>query len=373
MGNKPNVLIIATGGTIASEISEGGGLSPKLGAQQLADLLIDSANRKSIEIELLQLMNKDSTNVDPKDWEKMIKAINENIQKYDGIVVLHGTDTLAYSASALSFIFRSGKPIVLTGSMHPAKDKGSDARDNFNLALRVAAGIIPTSGGVLIAFGGDILPGNNATKINTEDDKAFGLKSNNTDLGLISIVHSRLGGTNYPSQLPEEEKALLRSHEESLIETNTLLEKNFDEKVLAIHLTPGLNPDALLSLSEKFDGIILEAFGSGGIPDYLFDAISKISKKIPLVLVTQVNKGAVDLDEYEVGKKAKEAGVIDGRCMTTEAANTKLMYILARTKDLDIIRKFMETNISGELDNSSRSKDKETKQTLVLQKLPSIA
>lgn len=355
MENRAKVLVIATGGTIASAISEKGALSPQLGVEELKNMLLDSKNRSSIDITLLQLMNKDSTNINPDDWDKIINALKSNLDKYDGFIVLHGTDTMAYSASAVSFALKTEKPIVFTGSMLPANKEGSDAKGNFNLALREAAGNGLGAGGVLIAFDGEVIPGNNATKIDTLDFKAFGLKSSKVDLGLVSIVHETF----------RTESALLR-------DSYPLLEKNFDEKVISIHLTPGISPEMLMNISKNADGIVLEAFGSGGLPDNLLGAVSEISKEKPVVMVTQVSKGEVNLDEYDVGKNAKAAGVIDGQNMTIEAASTKLMWALARTRAPSEIRRIMYTNISGELDQSSAVRAR-AKETQPLQKLHSLA
>lgn len=332
---KPRILIIGTGGTIASVASsENGSLTPEIGVEKLKESLINQRNNESLEIELIQLMNKDSTNVGPSDWDKLISTINENINKYDGIVVLHGTDTMAYSSSALSFVFRNiSKPIVFTGSMLSAEEKNSDAPKNFNDALYVAShGDIYK--GVLVVFGGKVIPGNIATKIDTDDFEAFGTKVH-TDLGIVGLYD------------------ILRMEQGQEIYVEPIRKQNFDPNVLVIHLTPpGPSDETLKAIAGAVDGLVLEVFGSGGLPDSMLGTVSEIASKIPVVLVTQVPNGEIDLSKYKVGEDAKKTGIIDGGSLTLEAAVAKLEYILPRTKDLGQIKNFMLMNVCGEFQST---------------------
>ncbi|MEM3416369.1 MAG: asparaginase [Candidatus Micrarchaeaceae archaeon] len=338
MGNKKKVLVIATGGTIASEISDKGGLSPQLSGKMLTEMLASEANKEAFEIEALQLMKKDSTNLDPNDWDTIIHVISDNIDDYDGIVVLSGTDTMAYAASALSYVLPETKPIVFTGSMLTVNAKGSDAAGNFNHALSVAGD--SAYAGVFVAFGGKVIPGVNATKITTENSVAFGSKNNMADK-----MHARPKRNNMFCGVSDKNVPMSAT---LLRDKNGIPKENFDANVFVLHLTPGFSPGLLEKIAAESDGIVIEVFGTGGLPDSLLNVVSNISKEKPVVLVTQVPNGIIDLDKYDVGKNAKDAGVIDGKGMTVEAAVTKLMYVLKKTKDINEIRSLMSKDMRGE-------------------------
>ena len=266
-------------------------------------------------------MNKDSTNMSPEDWERIANEIERNYNEYDGFVVLHGTDTMAYTSAALYPLFNRGKPIAITGSMKPVGENDSDAPKNFNNAIAFA--ISGHNEGVFIVFGDEIIIGNKAVKMDLDSTNAF--DSKNWDLrSTNSLLRTKLPKGFVP-----------------------VSPASFDKNVIAIHLTPGLPVEIFESICKKVHGVVLEVFGEGGLPDELLEGVKKVAERIPVVLVTQVYRGSMNLDAYDVGINAKKVGVIDGKDMSVEEAVTKLMYFRAKTDDVSLIKYFVEGGIKG--------------------------
>ena len=317
---KPRILIVATGGTIASA-EQGSGLTPQLTGEQLAAFVpqIDAL----ANVDVVQAMNIDSTNMRPGDWLAIANVLAENYAAYDGFVVLHGTDTMAYTAAALSYLIQeSPKPIVLTGSQQPMGNPFTDARLNLYQSVLYAAD--PLSADVSIVFGGAVIAGTRARKQRTMSFNAF-------------------ASVNYPELALIRNNKIVRNGAQTGAETAPLplIYRELNERVFVLKLTPEVNPSVFELLRADYDAIILETFGIGGIPDMLHDAIfGWVDSGRTLVVTTQVPEEGLDLGVYEVGRAyAEHPGILKGDDMTCEALVAKTMWALGQTRDRDELRK----------------------------------
>ena len=317
---KPRILIVATGGTIASA-EQGSGLTPQLTGEQLAAFVpqIDAL----ANVDVVQAMNIDSTNMRPGDWLAIANVLAENYAAYDGFIVLHGTDTMAYTAAALSYLIQeSPKPIVLTGSQQPMGNPFTDARLNLYQSVLYAAD--PLSADVSIVFGGAVIAGTRARKQRTMSFNAF-------------------ASVNYPELALIRNNKIVRNGAQAGAETAPLplIYRELNERVFVLKLTPEVNPSVFELLRADYDAIILETFGIGGIPDMLHDAIfGWVDSGRTLVVTTQVPEEGLDLGVYEVGRAyAEHPGILKGDDMTCEALVAKTMWALGQTRDRDELRK----------------------------------
>jgi len=286
---------------------------------------------KSIaNIEIKRIINIDSSNMQPYVWTEISRKIVESYSNYDGFVIIHGTDTMAYTASALSFALRNlNKPIVFTGAQKPLADLASDAPNNLINAVLVATMFVPE---VCIVFGSKILRGNRATKISESNLDAFDSPMDRP-IGEITL-----------------EPKIYKSHKQ--YKYKKLINKpNFDPRIIVIELIPGLNiPYLLRILKSDFKGIILKAFGPGNVPDSVLPLLRRIRKlNLPVVILSQCQKGMTQMQLYKVGYQAHEFGVISGADMTLEAAATKLMWILSYTNNLNKIKQIFSKSLAGEI------------------------
>lgn len=341
--NRKKILIIHTGGTIGMVRTENG-YAPKSGAlikelYQIRDLSSpDMPEWDLIEFEPLL----DSTNVRYEQWNSMADAIALYYDKYDGFVILHGTDTLAYSASALSFMLEGlDKPVVFTGAQIPLCELRSDGRDNLITSMMIASDDVIRE--VSLCFGDSVLRGNRAIKYSADGMVAFTSPNCNklADAG-ITI---------------EYDHASISDYVKNSFDTGPL---NFvrlkESRIAVIKVVPGIQFDIFEPIMcEALDGLVLETFGKGNIPDYdpaLSRLISEASKCGTIVVVcTQCPAGTVSLGTYKAGSALVEAGAVSGGNMTTEAAITKLTYLLSKGLPADEIRRLMQTSLRGELTN----------------------
>jgi L-asparaginase len=322
------ILVIFCGGTIAMKKNEKGTLAPFFNATELLDMIPALKDLADISIE--QVANIDSTNMDPSIWSTLTKTIVDNYSSYDGFIVTHGTDTMAYTASALSFALQGvDKPIIFTGSQKPLQDVPSDAVNNLVNALLVALKGVT---GVYIVFGTKILQGNRASKVSESHLDAFDSLTV-SPAGSISLEPV----ITHPSPSPTKSAVSSRP--------------NFDSRVLVVTVTPGLSREYIDAAAQAgCHGVILEGYGPGNVPEWLLPCIEDLTKKqIPVVILSQCRNGIPHMQLYEVGANTLKAGAISGGDMTVEAAVTKLMWILAETQDMDMIKKVFRTNISGEV------------------------
>ncbi|WP_457742330.1 asparaginase [Thermococcus sp.] len=325
------ILIIGTGGTIASARTEKG-YKAKLTIEEILKLAGIEGN--GVEIETKNVLNLDSTLIQPEDWVTIGEAVFESLGNYDGIVITHGTDTLAYTSSALSFMLKNVPiPVVLTGSMLPITEPNSDAPRNLKTALTFAMKGFP---GIYVAFMDKIMLGTRVSKVHS--------------LGLNAFQ-----SINYPDIAYVKGEEVVVRHRPELPEGEPSFDPRIDPNVVHIRLTPGLSPGTFLAVAETVDGIVLEGYGAGGIPyrgRNLLEAVSKVAREKPVVMTTQALYGGVDLTRYEVGRRALEAGVIPAGDMTKEATLVKLMYALGHTKKLDEVREIMGKNVAGEINSN---------------------
>ena len=338
---KKKILIIHTGGTIGMVRTEEG-YAPKTGVlleelNNIRDLSSpDMPEWDLVEFEPLL----DSTNIRYEQWNSIANAIALYYDKYDGFVVLHGTDTLAYSASALSFMLEGlDKPVVFTGAQIPLCELRSDGRDNLITSMMIAAdGVIRE---VSLCFGDSILRGNRAIKYSADGMVAFTSPNFNklADAGInIEYDHASIN---------EYEKNSLNSGSLDIIELK-------ESRIAVIKVVPGIQFDIFEPIMlESLDGLVLETFGKGNIPDYdpaLSRLISEASKCGTIVVVcTQCPAGTVSLGTYKAGSALVESGAVGGGNMTTEAVITKLTYLLSKGLPKEEIRKLMQTDLRGEL------------------------
>ncbi len=325
------VLIIATGGTIAST-SDGAGLAPTMTGRELADMvpLLDAI----AELNFVQPMNIDSTNMRPRDWLRIRDVIVEAYDRYDGFVVLHGTDTMAYTAAALSYLIQdSSKPIVLTGSQQPMASPFTDAK--LNLYQAVLYAVDDASRDVSVVFSGKVIAGTRAHKQRTMSFNAF------TSMNYPSLAYIR-------NDRIVRAGAGLGPVAASGADAGPSLYDSLDEHVIVLKLTPEFQPTIFELLKRDYDAIILETFGIGGIPDVLRDAIfGWVDSGRTLVVTTQVPEEGLDLGVYEVGRAfAENPGILKGDDMTTEALVAKTMWVLGQSRDPQTVRELFYREIN---------------------------
>ena len=329
MEDKKKILLLTTGGTIACVPGEDG-LEPHHSAVMDREL---QQLRTYYDITVKDVMCLDSSNIRPEEWQLIAQSIYEGRTGFDGVVVSHGTDTMAYSASAVTFMLPDiDLPVVFTGSQLPLADVLSDGPDNLRTAFAMAASGKP---GVFLAFDRKIMLGCRAVKVRASGFSAF------------ESVNARYAGRVSNQGLVIDESVLPR------ISGKARLENAISPSVFLLKLTPGLNPavfDMLSALGYK--GIVIEAFGLGGI-NILSRELKSIRRLvedgISVVVTTQCLYDSSDLRVYQVGNKLLELGVIQGRDMTTEAAMTKLMWAIGQGMEQDQIAKLFAHSLAGEI------------------------
>ncbi len=329
MTDKKKILLLTTGGTIAS-VPGGEGLVPHRSGVMEREL---EQLRTYYSITVQDVMCLDSSNIRPEEWQLIARTVFEQRQGYDGIVISHGTDTMAYTASATTFMLPDiDLPVVFTGSQLPLTDMLSDGPDNLRTAFAMAASGYP---GVFLAFDRKVMLGCRAVKVRASGFSAF----ESVNARYAALV-SNLGLVVDPQVLPK-------------FQGQSRLCPNISREVFLLKLTPGLNPavfDMLAAMGYK--GIVIEAFGLGGM-NVLHRGLRGIRRcvedGVSIVVTTQCLYDSANLEVYQVGNKLLELGVIQGRDMTSEAAMTKLMWAIGQGMEPNQIEAIFGKSLAGEV------------------------
>ncbi|MDD5906191.1 MAG: asparaginase [Clostridiales bacterium] len=309
------ILIIGTGGTIASKPSADG-LTPDLDSKQLIDSIPSISD--ICDVDCIQAFSLDSTNVRPEHWLILAEIITENYDRYDGFVITHGTDTMAYTAAGLSYLIQnSKKPIVLTGAQKPIGEEITDAKRNIIDALIYA--VDEGSHGVVVVFSGAVICGTRARKNYSKRFMAF-------------------GSINFPELARVEDGRVIRYVPEPY-SGETVFYDNLNANVGLLKLTPGMRNDVMRYAIDRYDGLVVESFGVGGLPEYsdFYQQIKRaVERRKLIVMTTQVPNEGSDLSVYRVGSILKNSlRVLEAHDMTSEAVLAKLMWVLGETDDFD--------------------------------------
>ena len=320
----PKILLITTGGTIACR-DLGHGLTPALTAEEL--LAAVPAITRACQVTARPLFDLDSTDMTPKEWLTVAAVIREEFHRYDGFVITHGTDTLAYAAATLSCLLQhSEKPIVLTGAQLPMGVPGSDAAENLKDAFAWA--LSQGARGVRIVFAGRVIRGLRARKRHTTDPDAF------ESVGCPDTALIRDGQIiRYGVTVGEGQATVTNS---PLMPPHTFYE-DLDTRIALAHLTPGMSPFVLRHMAEGLHGLIVEGVGIGGIPDTLVPVLTRVAESgVYLILTSQVPYGESDFTVYRAGRRIHDAcggQVVTARDIPSEAAFAAAMWAMAVSRD----------------------------------------
>lgn len=342
---KTSILLVYTGGTIGMRSPEGGGPLQPFDfsgiAEQCPELTSFGAEIDSYTFNPLI----DSSDADPSLWKGIAKVIEDNYSRYDGFVILHGTDTLAFTASALSFMLGSlSKPVIFTGSQLPIGVPRTDGRENLISAIEIASAkdscghpIVPE---VCIYFGSALMRGCRATKSSSEDFYAF--SSPNCPLLAESGVRIRYN------------ESLIRKP--ASYDAPLKVNYNLDTSVSILKIHPGITPSVVrnILLGEDTRAVIIETYGSGNAPSaqWFIDLVKEADRRGKIIVnVTQCSSGSVNMGIYANGKNLENAGVVSGNDSTTEAMLAKLFVLLGETDDNDLVRRKIGKNMRGEISN----------------------
>ncbi|WP_276168079.1 asparaginase [Zobellia alginiliquefaciens] len=341
MKNKSNILLIYTGGTIGMVKDYDSGA---LKAFNFDKLLKNIPELKQLDCEINSISFDepiDSSNMNPEHWVQIATIIEENYESHDGFVVLHGSDTMSYTASALSFMLENlAKPVIFTGSQLPIGDLRTDAKENLITSIQIAAlqrNNRPVVQEVGLYFEYKLYRANRTTKINAEHFQAF-------------------ASLNYPELI--ESGVFLNVNEESLLpyvkRKKFKVHKYMDTNVAILKLFPGIGPAVLEGVVNipGLRGVILETYGAGNAPNepWVIDILKKAKENnIHIINVTQCSGGSVSMGRYETSKQLEELQVINGKDITTEAAIAKLMYLLGNNVSYKLFKSIFETSLRGEV------------------------
>ncbi len=336
-----SVLIIYTGGTIGMAQNPVTGTLAPVRFDQIMDE-VPELNKFGYRIKSVTFNPPiDSSNVTPEIWEKIALTIQKNYSQFDGFVILHGTDTMAYTASALSYMFVNlDKPIILTGSQLPIGTLRTDGKENLVTAVEIAAArknglaLVPE---VCIYFDFNLFRGNRAVKRDAENFSAF-VSENYPALARAGVdIRYNSEFIHYP-----ENRGILK------------VQTGFDGHVVILKMFPGIGRDVVESIlgMPGLKGVVLESYGSGNVPTskWLLNAIRKAIRRNVIILnVSQCQGGSVQMGQYETSVELLNAGVVSGNDMTTEAAITKLMFLLAQGLTKEEVKMYLKKSLCGEI------------------------
>ena len=327
------ILLLATGGTIASKPTAAGGLAPAITSEELLSFVPELA--KLCEIDAVQLFSLDSTNVGPEQWQQLVHAIRQNYDAYDGFVIAHGTDTMAYTAAALSYMIQnSAKPVVLTGSQKSIYNRDTDARNNLYRAFLYASSDF--AWGVQLVFDNKVILGTRARKTRTRSFDAF-------------------SSIDYPETAVFRDTRLIPFLRRPADLPPVQFYEQLDPAVFVLRLVPGMRADIIPLLAPRYRALVLESFGVGGLPGgeqgEMFAELRRWCDSGRLaVFTTQVPHEGCDLAVYEVGRAVGELpGVLEAHDMTPEAVAVKLMWALGQTQDRAEVMRLFETPVEVDI------------------------
>ncbi len=335
------VSILGTGGTIASKIDyKTGAVHPAFTTEELFNALPEL--KEVAEIKTKLLFNILSENMTPKHWKEIAREVEDEISKgADGVVVAHGTDTLAYTSAALSFMLKNlTKPVILVGSQRSSDRPSSDAAENLISATRVACTDMAEVAVVMHASSGDgrcfIHRGTRVRKMHSSRRDAF-RSINAKPLGEIV-----------------DDKVEFHGDYKKAKDGQVEVDKNLEEKIALVKIHPGMSAETLSTIIGDNKGLVLEGTGLGHVPEYLFPAIENgIKAGKPVVMTSQTLYGRVDMNVYSTGRKLLSMGVISGGDMLPGVAYVKLMHVMGRTKKMGEIKELMRKDIAGEISEKS--------------------
>ena len=341
-GQQTSILIIYTGGTIGMiRNAETGALE----SFDFNHLLANVPELKQLNVNIGTITFTppiDSSDMEPTLWARIVRIIEENYDKYDGFVILHGTDTMSFTASALSFMLEDlMKPVVLTGSQLPIGTLRTDGKENLITAIEIAAAKAadgtPMVPEVCVFFQDKLMRGNRTTKVNSESFGAF--DSNNYPLLAMAGTDIQFYTRNIKKYVPGLK---LKPHYE------------YNSNIIIFSLFPGIQQEVVeqVLLSKELKGVIFRTYGAGNAPQkkWLIDALSKATAEGKIIInITQCAGGSVHMERYETGLQLLEAGVTSGHDSTVEAAITKLMYLLGKDLPPEEIRRRMSISFAGEI------------------------
>ena len=327
------ILLIATGGTIASRYTEEG-LSPQISGEELLSFIPEA--KEFCRIDVISPFSLDSTNVYWRQWLQLAALVEENYDRYDGFVICHGTDTMAYTAAGLSYLIQnSRKPVVITGAQRPIDLPVTDARTNLLDSVRFASD--DRAHDVCIVFGGSVIAGTRAKKERTKSYNAF-------------------SSINYPPiAVIQDRRMVFYIDDKSQVPGPVHFFRELDPSVFLYKLIPGSRGGLIYSLMADYDVLILESFGVGGIPHYEDDSFREALRAWTaagklVIIATQVTHEGSDMEVYEVGQSVKNTlHIPESYDMTMEAVIAKSMWAAGRTKERGEFRKLFYQTINHDL------------------------